>query len=173
MNIRKLFARQETPTHDQSEDAPGTTPPARQSEPNSDTASGSRGSTSYDVTIDGQTFRRLAKKHAIFRVVKRLCKMGIHPDRISGFPKRSPSQTWCCVEGTLDGPAFREQARQQLSEAGKPTDNYRWFWADDELIYADGKTYAFSAKWGPTTEEAMAMLLDRFPNAAISYRPTE
>jgi hypothetical protein len=40
--------------------------------------------TKYDITIEGETHGNLAKRSAIFTVIKHLCEKGISPERIKG-----------------------------------------------------------------------------------------
>jgi hypothetical protein len=52
-------------------------------------------------------------------------------------------------------------------------DPRRWFWADDELISFNGKTYAFSNQWGGENwHNAMALLKEKYPQFKINFVPT-
>ena len=43
--------------------------------------------------------------------------------------------------------------------------------AEDELIYANGKTYAFQKMWGKRTTETLDILTDKYEN--VSYKESE
>ncbi len=45
--------------------------------------------------------------------------------------------------------------------------------SDDELIFANGKTYAFHKMWGRRTVEALEILVNRFNDQQISFKESD
>lgn len=127
---------------------------------------GGRDFTRYDVTIDGQTFPRLPKRATIFHLVKHLCEIGVQPEEISSIIPRGAS-VWKRVEGHLEAADF---ADAMVRQGG--FDPHRWYWQDDDLIHANDATYAFSNQWGVGTIESVDSLIQAFPQASASYRPS-
>ncbi|MDP1733679.1 MAG: hypothetical protein Q8L44_04865 [Sulfuritalea sp.] len=128
----------------------------------------SRDLTKFDVTIDGETDAHLSKRRAIFAVVKQLCRSGVNPEKIQeaiawrGHMLRS-------VPGQVKSAKFHQLLAKQLIAEGNQPQTNRYFANDDELIYANGKTYALSKMWGRRTAEAIDLLLATFPKFSISY----
>ena len=77
------------------------------------------------------------------------------------------------ASGELSEEQFATELNGEAKSGGKPFDSRRSFCSEGELIIHEGKTYAFSNKWGPRTLKAMDQLIAAFPNSAISYRQSE
>jgi hypothetical protein len=122
--------------------------------------------TRYDVTINGELFPRLAKRQAILAIVRHLGKIGIAPEELMKHMSWRGQNTFRSVHGTVSGDAFI-----QIAKTDGPIDPPRYFLGDDQLIYFNGRTYAFSNQWGERTEEAIKNLLAAYPDKQVSCVP--
>ena len=133
----------------------------------------SRDLTKYDVVIGEQVLTQLPKRRAIFSIIHHLCALGVDPEQIREIITWKPS-TLRVAPGTLDSRQFvKVLADQLISEGKKPESTRRFFIEDDELIHANGKTYAVTKMWGIRTAEAMGLLVDRFKDKGISYQESD
>ena len=65
--------------------------------------------------------------------------------------------------GELDAAAFEKALALRLTGQGDKPDTHRYFIANDELIRANGKTYAVTKKmWELSTTSAIVALLNAF-----------
>lgn len=126
--------------------------------------------TKYDVTISGETFSALPKRRAIFHVVKGLCDAGVTPEQIHEVLHWRANGLWRVSDGTIDSDDFRERVLKAAVAGGPAFDPGRWFHADDQLIHANGKTYALTKMWGVRTEEAVNDLLTKFKDHDITFQ---
>jgi hypothetical protein len=129
--------------------------------------------TKFDVTIYLVTNPHLAKRNAIFCIVKSLCDKGVKPEAIAELIHWRARGLFLSFEGRLDERQFAAAATAARKTRGKPFEQRRWFCDEGELIYHDGRTYAFSNQWGDRWREAMDLLVKTFPDAKISYHPSE
>lgn len=129
----------------------------------------SRDYTKYDVTLSDAILENLAKRRAIFSMIRYLCAQGVDPEEIRRLvPWKSNMMR--NVPGTLDAATFKgELAKQLIAEGNKPLTD-RYFSEDDELIYANGNTYAVTKMWGTRTAEAMEILVNAFGDKGVSYQ---
>jgi len=124
--------------------------------------------TRYNVTAGAETYSNLPKRRAIYKVIRHLCDDGVAPEAIrdvlhwKGNALRS-------VDGELDAESFQKSFAAELIAQGNLPDIHRWFIAEDELIRANGKTFAVTKMWGTKTAESIDSLLERFPGHDISY----
>ncbi len=124
--------------------------------------------TKFDVTVDGETEYRLAKRQAMFRVVRALCTAGITPDEIHDVLSwRGATALWRATDGEVSSDEFRQRALESARTGGPAYEPRRWFDDDDELISSGGQTWALTKMWGTKTEEGMTDLLARFPGHGI------
>ena len=130
----------------------------------------SRDFTKYDVTINNKTYTFLAKRRAIFLVIKQLCDSGVDPEAINKELDFRGNNLWRVVSGEVDTDTFQDEVIHAAQNGGPAFDPKRWYYANDELIHANGKTYALSKMWGIRTEEAMQRLLKTFPGHGLSYQ---
>lgn len=123
--------------------------------------------TKFDVLVNGKTETRLAKRNAMFFVVKNLCDSGVVPEKINEiiYWRRLFLQ----VDGTLDSDDFIRAATVQREAGGKIFKKQRWFCDDGELICVDGKTYALTNQWGNRWSSAMNLLKENFSDAKIDF----
>ncbi|NLF08769.1 MAG: hypothetical protein GX594_12440 [Pirellulaceae bacterium] len=129
--------------------------------------------TKYDITINGQTSKRLPKRTAIFTVVKFLCDSGISPNTIATLIPSRINSMFRDVEGTLDTEAFVQRMRQEEKSGGKRFVERRFYCTDEELIHADGRTFAFTNQWGNRTIAAINTLIQAFPDHKITCIKSE
>ncbi len=129
--------------------------------------------TKFDVTINGKTHTRLPKRTAIYSIVKYLCDSGISPQTIIDQIPWKSNSLFRCAEGTLDSATFLQKMRQDQEAGGRAFDELRFYCADDELIHADGRTFAFTNQWGQSTIRAINNLLQTFPEHHITCIQSE
>lgn len=124
--------------------------------------------TKFDVEIYGKTEKRLAKRNAIFFVVKNLCDSGASLEKIKS------TVNWRTLflelNGTLNSDEFIRIAIEQKLAAKNAFEKRRWFFDDEDLIYRDNKTCAFTNQWGNRWNSAMKLLKDNFPDAKINFQ---
>lgn len=131
-----------------------------------------RDTTKYDVTVNDNSAKNLAKRNALFFVVKALCDSGVLPERISGIISWK-RQLFLQADGTLNSDDFIRDVTQQRQTNGKIIEYRRWFCDDKELIHLNGKTFAFYKKWGSKWGVAMKLLKENFPDAKIDFSASE
>jgi len=129
--------------------------------------------TKYDVTIGGQTQSRLSKRAAIHAVVKFLCDSGVAPERIAAQVPGYENRMFRSANGALDRAAFLQRMRQEEENGGKSFDESRYFCDDDQLIHAEGRTYACTNQWGGNFLPAINNLKQAFPEHPIEYAKSE
>lgn len=119
--------------------------------------------TKYDIVIDGQTFERMAKRTAIFTVVKHLCDKGVTPEAITDVVDWRKTTMFRVVDGEVGPVEFIRLAKQNAKEEGKRFDAPRFYTGENELIVSGNRTYAFTKMWGHRTHKAIEQLLEAFP----------
>lgn len=128
-----------------------------------------RDMTKYDVTVFGKSEKRMAKRNAIFFVVKELCNSGVSPEKINELIDRD-RRRFLHADGILDSEEFIRNIIGQYELDGKTIDYGRWYCDEGELIHFDRKTYAFHKMWGGDRwDSAMNLLKDNFPKADINF----
>lgn len=130
--------------------------------------------TRYDVSIQGKVHATMWKRRAILLVVRTLVDDGVAPDQIAELIYWRSHNLWWTVEAHVDSEQFASHADKDAQAAGKGFNALRWFCGDDdELIHANGLTYALSSQWGKRWPEAMTLLAEKFPDYKISFTPTK
>ena len=127
-----------------------------------------RDMTKYDVTIFGKNENHLAKRTAIFWVVKNLCSSGVSPEKIKELIYWR-GNLFLQADGKQNSDDFIHIVTHQREAEGKTVDYPRWYCEDEDLIYFEGKTYAFHKMWGDRWETAMNLLKNNFPEAKIDF----
>ena len=125
--------------------------------------------TRYDITIDGQTFERMAKRNAIFAVVKHLCHKGTKPEAIMDVVHWRKNTIFRVVEGAVGTEEFIHLATENARQGGRRFDARRFFVGDGELIVSESRTYAFTNQWGNRTLQAIDLLNEAFQDTTITY----
>jgi hypothetical protein len=132
--------------------------------------SSTRDTKQYDVTVYGSMFTKQAKRNAIYHVVKALCAKGTTPEQIADLIHWKTSTIFFELDGKLSSLEFKQAAAKSKTRA---FDQGRWHCDDDELIYANGKTFAFTKMWGTRTAEAIHILGKEFPEAKIVFNVSQ
>ncbi|MBI5945904.1 MAG: hypothetical protein HY864_16205 [Chloroflexi bacterium] len=131
-----------------------------------------RDMTKYDVTIFRNSESRLAKRNAIFFVVKNLCNSGISPEKINELIYWK-GNLFLQTDGLHNSDNFIRILVERGKSEGRKIDYPRWYCDDDELIHFEGKTYAFHKMWGNRWSTAMNLLKENFPDAKIDFWATK
>ncbi len=127
-----------------------------------------RDMTKYDVTAFGKSEHNLAKRNAIFFVVKNLCDSGVEPERIKKLIYWK-KYLFLEADGVLSSKDFINAVISQKGIGGRKIEYRRWYCEDGELIHVTGKTFAFYKMWGNKWGIAMNLLKDNFPEAKIDF----
>ncbi|MBN8658586.1 MAG: hypothetical protein J0M11_22815 [Anaerolineae bacterium] len=127
--------------------------------------------TKFDVKIFGKIESRLAKRNAMFFIVKNLCDSGVLPEKINEIINWR--RLFLKVDGTLKPDEYIRLATVQREAGGKMFEKRRWYCDDGELIYCNGKTYALTNQWGNRWGSAMNLLKENFPKAEIDFYATK
>jgi hypothetical protein len=129
--------------------------------------------TRFDIHIDGERHSSMWKRTAIFLICKHLCEKRINPDDVAAlFDWRADHRIWYVVEGEVDASEFERRALDKVASGGSAFNRRRWFCDDGELVYAGGKTYAFSNQWGGENwHRAMSLLKEKYPQFNIDFSP--
>ncbi|MGH2559544.1 MAG: hypothetical protein ACRDJH_10800 [Thermomicrobiales bacterium] len=121
------------------------------------------------MTAEGVVHPRLAKRHALFRVVAALCKRGVTPEQIAAYLP-SGMRHWLVIDGEVAPTEVAARAAEQARTQDKSFDETRWFLEPTELIHLNGGTYAFSNQWGAGVAEIMTKLLADFPTEGLAFQ---
>jgi hypothetical protein len=127
-----------------------------------------RDMTKYDATVLGKLEKHLAKRSAIFFVVRNLCAYGISPEKINDLIYWK-GDLFLRADGIQNSNDFVRIVTEEKEAKGKKLDYPRWYCDDGELLHFEGKTYAFHKMWGSRWDKAMNLLKDNFPDAKIDF----
>ncbi|MDQ3007557.1 MAG: hypothetical protein M3R47_19510, partial [Chloroflexota bacterium] len=127
-----------------------------------------RDMTKYDVSVFEDSLKHVAKRTAIFFVVKNLCNSDISPEKINELIYWK-SNLFLQADGIHNSNDFVRIITTQGKEKGKKVDCPRWYCEDGELIHFEGRTYAFHKMWGSRWGSAMNLLKENFPDAKIGF----
>jgi hypothetical protein len=132
------------------------------------------GFTRFDVHLEGEEHQSMWKRNAIFLICRRLCAKEISPDEIAGLFEWRPNRVWYVVDGNVDTATFAKLASEKAIKTGSALNTDRWFCEDDDdLVRANGKTYAFSNQWGGSNwHRAMEALKNKYREFQIDFHPT-
>ena len=135
-----------------------------------------RDMTKYDVTINGQTNKQLAKGQALLLIVKYLCSRGVTPEQIAATVAWRIDDMWRWTQGTLNATEFQAKLIEAHGNGGRSYDPRRVFGGEEQLIHSEGKTFAFTTQW---TNDKFIPVLNRlcaaniFPGTTISYSKSD
>jgi len=125
--------------------------------------------TRYDVTTDAGTQRALYKREVVRAAVMQLIGRGHSPAEIEDAASR---QLFEELDGNVTGEAFAQDLAKR--RPNDPQAAKRFFVRDDQLIHADGKTYALTTQWSkPTMELLLEEFKTRFGDYGFSMRPAD
>src|SRR5262245_23030662 len=130
--------------------------------------------TKYAVEISDDIVKPCTfKNHALFAVVQYLCN-----DRL---PRVSPEEIQSASGMTENEKKLFQVIRRRVSsdefvaEASAKNANWvresNWWCKEGELIYTQGKTYAFNKEWGHKFHTARENLMRHFPEVQINPCP--
>lgn len=128
--------------------------------------------TKYDVILGEKRYERLPKRWAVFQIVKYLCDSGINPDDIIDlFSWRANAFRY--FDGDIDSDTYIDLFTKENESMGRKSEATRYFCDDDQLIYANGKTYAFTKMWGESTVKALESLTKIRPDLSVEYQESD
>jgi hypothetical protein len=125
--------------------------------------------TKYDMVLYGVHEMNLAKRNAMFYVIKGLCDHGVNPDEISRLINWK-LHLFLAFDGRLSSEEFIQAGAAQYELENRLFAERRWFCATEELIYSNNKTYALTKQWGKKWKLAVDILKENFLEAKISYQ---
>jgi hypothetical protein len=126
--------------------------------------------TKYDVTVGGTIKERLAKRAAIFTVVRYLCDSGHTPEEIAAAVPWRKNRMFRSVDGTVDAVTFNRKMTEEAEAEGRSFEPRRFYCDNGDLIVSGERTHVFTNQWGIRTTEAIDLLIEAFPDAQIEYR---
>jgi hypothetical protein len=106
-------------------------------------------------------------------MVKYLCESGVDPEEIGAVIPWKKNRLFEWFEGKLDPETFERVLAERQESRGKKPQPWRNFVAEGELIYANGRTYAFDRMWGHSTVEAMELIARKFNDRGVSFRESD
>ncbi len=119
--------------------------------------------TKFKVTVGDTVYEMLPKRTAIYHVVKNLCDCGVSPEEINEcVPWRGTM--FCSADGDLKSDEFMATLYSTIMSGNIQ----RYFCDDDQLIHANGKTYALSNGWGNRASKAIEDIIKRFHEHSIT-----
>lgn len=130
--------------------------------------------TRYHVYVEDNFFPSLSQRRAVLFVVKDLVdRSQIPPKRIAEAVGQNFSSIWFEVEGRLNEQQIESETLERARTQGRSLDANEWFTKDEQLIFVDGKTYAFKGNiWGEGKWRfALEKLAAAFPNKRIRFEP--
>ena len=128
--------------------------------------------TKYDVTLNKEVFERLAKRQAIFKLVKYLCDNAVNPDDIAKLFSWYKG-VFRSVEWKVDSKTYTEKFLEHNKQFGTKSEPNRYFCDDDQLIYANDRTYALTKMWGRHTAKALGLLIGQYGNLGIQFSESD
>lgn len=132
--------------------------------------------TYFDVELPGRAEPHMAKRQAIFLIVRHLLQAGCSPEQIQDALPEGQMQRFYSVDGEFKTQEdfLAEASRQAIPmKSGKEFRPSFWFTKDDELFVSGGRTYVFSKMWGPRTQSCLEALRDAFPKQEIKFAVSE
>jgi hypothetical protein len=121
--------------------------------------------TRYDVWTKDELHPSLYKREAIYTAVRFLIENGVKPTELEALAGRHLFES---LDGEVSGEAFRSELVRRRSN--NPTVVKRYYAGDDELLTADGRTYAVHNQWTKATMEAvMNAFVNRYGSLGLRY----
>lgn len=128
----------------------------------------------FDLTVAGEAFKRLGKRHLIYTTVRKILETtDTTPERVAETIKSRKRNVWLDVDTECNADEFAERVSALREERGGGCDLKRFFASDDDLFRRDGRTYAFTNQWGHPTLDAVNDLKAAFPKLGIEYEVSE
>jgi hypothetical protein len=121
--------------------------------------------TKFDVTVRGKTYPGLIKCQAAFEVVRGVIESGVCPKEIMGAVTFRKANSFRMVDGAN---LTRDEFVGLAGRQAEGFDASRFFLEPGELFTSNGKTFAFSNRWGSRCERWMNQVVTAFPQAGVS-----
>ena len=122
----------------------------------------------FHLTIGDKVYDDLPKRRLAFFVIREAINRGATPLGVYPVGKR-----WLIVPGEHDEDSILIAAESERDEESSTSESHRYFTADDELIRAEGKTYAITKMWGTQTLREVDRIIEQFSLEDVSYRPVD
>lgn len=133
-----------------------------------------RDRTTFDVFLNGQKALGLPKRQAIYQTFRFLVEQGIAPEKLATLCGAQAKRAIVSVNGKVKAEEFYSLLNKELARQDRVFDQSRYFCAEDELLYFEGRTYAFRNQWGGEDwMQAMVDLRDAHPQIAIEFKASE
>jgi RecB family endonuclease NucS len=129
--------------------------------------------TKYDVVIDGKRYERLAKRAAIYTIVRHLIGEGRSPDEIANAVPSRQNSMFRSAPGRMNAEAFIAYHKNEASLGGRTFEPHRFYCENDQLFHHSDRTYAFTNQWGHRCIEAIDQILAAFPSSGMSYEASQ
>ena len=124
----------------------------------------------FNVHCGDQEFSGLARRQAVFTIVKHLADQGISPVDLQAAIAQKSRRFYRVPSEVRTEADFLAQADGAAdANDGMIFAPTQWFTADQELIHHAGKTYAFSKRWGPHAAKVMTRLLEAYGDRGIGF----
>lgn len=143
---------------------------ARKAQAQRDEREASKDLRRFDLAVNGQTFKRLAKNRTAFEIVRVLIEqLAVEPSRIiagtTEGKRRAQRPILVGFEGELTG----EEVRDKLG-----TRALRYFSNDNDLMHSLDHTWVFTNQWsGGQVELLISELNDQYDSLNVDYQTTE
>lgn len=124
--------------------------------------------TRFNISLGDQELTGIAKRPAVYKIVRYLCDSGITPEEIKNVADYRPNHLFKCVPGKVSSVEFVKKMENIRMQEGKRFDKSRYFCSDEELILCNGSTYALWNQWGKPTYEVIQKIINAFPNKQIT-----
>ena len=129
--------------------------------------------TKYDVSIAGEHHQSQQKNWTMFRLIAGVLANSGTPEQVAEtITTRSGTKIFREMEGSLSAEEVYERIMED-DGGGKVKLADRYFCKEDQIFYADGKTYVLSNDWsGDEAPKAADLLKKAFPDLGIDVRPS-
>lgn len=119
--------------------------------------------TRFDLEIGEDKLSNLPKRQLIYNIVKEAIRRGAAPRDVVGLNK-----AWIFLSGDHDEDSFVARAGER-EQGSSNSDVQRFYTRDDQLVHHEGKTYAFTKMWGPSTRPTVDGIIERFEMNDVRY----
>jgi hypothetical protein len=126
--------------------------------------------TRYNLKVGQSMSYRLYKNQLFLQVVRALVKHGIS---VSEIQKSIAPGKFVGVDGNLSGEEFRDKISTMKTPRGATYDSRRYWLNDNDIFFSEGRTWALSNQWSLPDLPTLEDLVNRFPQADVSYSIAE
>jgi len=132
--------------------------------------SGGADFTRFDLKLGEQRFEAEPKRRAVFLTCQYLCAHGIRPEEIADQCGSRANRVWYSVDGEVDEATFVRLAEEASAAGGRKFARHRFYCGEEELVHANGRTYALTNQWGGSQWfETMDNLKEAFGTHGIEF----